>query len=331
MKDYINRINGSIEDYQDTITQNSYLANPLSHVAVFAIVFAILPLLIGRETLLGIIVAFGTFAMAYNLLLGYTGLVSFGHAAFFGVGSYVFIFSINAGYSLILTLGVVLIVAGLLGAAFGYIALKRRGLYFAMITLALAQGIYGYIFASGFTGGDDGLLLQTREIALIPGFLLDFTQLLNAYYFILAIAVITMIIIYRIVHSPFGLTLKSIRENEERAEHLGYNVQFCLLNAFVISAAFSGIAGAMLISIIGITSPENVHWLTSGEVLVMALLGGIHTFIGPFVGAVVFYVLSELFLALTDTFQLFLGAALLVVVLFFPEGIVGRLRKVFDQ
>jgi branched-chain amino acid transport system permease protein len=321
-----------VQTVHQRISQHQYLGHPLAPIIALMAVFAVAPPLIGREILLGLMLVFGVFAVAYNLVLGYSGLVSFGHAAFFGTGSYVVIFALDGGLSIVVSFLAIAAISAVLGAIIGAISLRRRGIYFAMITLALAQAVYGFIFYSEFTGGDNGLILETVEPSLILGVLpLDFTNSFVSYYFILGVSLLVLLILYRIVCSPFGLTLQAIRENEERANHLGYNVQFTLLNSFVISAVFSGIMGGLLMLLINITSPTNAYWLTGGEVLMMVLLGGVHSFTGPLIGSVVFYTLSEVFLTFTDNHLLFLGITLLIIVLFIPNGAVGSLRDALER
>jgi branched-chain amino acid transport system permease protein len=328
----VTHVSERVQTVHQRINQHQYLGHPLAPIIALIAVFAIAPPLIGREILLGLMLVFGVFAVAYNLVLGYSGLVSFGHAAFFGTGSYVVIFALDGGLSIIVSFLAVAGISAVLGAVIGLISLRRRGIYFAMITLALAQAVYGFIFYSEFTGGDNGLILETVEPSLIFGLVpLDFTNSFVSYYFILGVSLLVLLILYRIIRSPFGLTLQAIRENEERANHLGYNVQFTLLNSFVISAVFSGIMGGLLMLLINITSPTNAYWLTSGEVLIMVLLGGVHSFTGPLVGSVVFYTLSEVFLTFTDNHLLFMGVTLLIIVLFIPNGAVGSLRDALER
>lgn len=327
---FTNTINESewIDRLRTAFSRNKYLSHPAAPIFAFILLFALLPLLIGREVFLTTILAFTVFAISYNLVLGYSGLLAFGHAAFFGIGSYVFIFAGNNGFSLVFGLIAVALVSGIAGVVMGIISLRRRGLYFAMITLAIAQGIYGFVFYSQFTGGDNGLIVESRQMPILLGLgEMDFTNTLLAYYFVLVAALVVILLFYRIVRSPFGLTLQAIRENEERANHLGYDVQFSLLSSFTISAIFSGIAGAMLIMMVGITSPDNIHWLTTGEMVIMVVLGGVHTFMGPAVGTILFFGLSEFFIQLTDNFQLFLGIAMVIIVLGLPEGVVPSLRN----
>jgi branched-chain amino acid transport system permease protein len=314
------------------IAQHKYLGHPLTPVLAVMGFFAIAPLVMGRQILLGLMLIFGVFAVAYNLVLGYSGLVSFGHAAFFGTGSYAVIFALDGGLSLIVTFLLVAVISGILGVIIGLISLRRRGIYFAMITLALAQAVYGFIFYSEFTGGDNGIILNQVRPSLLFGVVsLDFTNPMISYYFILGVSLLVLLILYRIVRSPFGLTLQAIRENEERANHLGYNVQLTLLTSFVISAVFSGIMGGLLMLLVNITSPANVYWLTSGEVLIMVILGGVHSFTGPLVGSVIFYTLSEVFLTFTDDHLLFFGVTLLIIILFLPSGAVGSLREALER
>ena len=263
------------------------------------------------------------FACAFNLLFGYTGLLSFGHAAFFGSAAYATGWLIRAtGVSPEVGVLFGIGVAGLLGLVIGMIAIRRQGIYFAMITLALAQMVYFVCLQAPFTHGEDGLqgVPRGRLIGLLP---LDTD--LTMYYVVLAVFVATFLAIRRIVHSPFGQILKAIRENEPRAISLGYAVDRYKLLAFVLSAALAGLAGSMKTLVLGFASLTDVHWQTSGEVILMTLLGGLATFFGPLLG-------STIVIALQDTLAdragswvtVIIGVIFVACVLLFRRGLVGE-------
>ena len=228
---------------------------------------------------------FALFACAFNLLIGYTGLLSFGHAAFFGAAGYV------AGHALKnwgvpTELGLVLgtVTGALIGLVMGLLAIRRQGIYFTMITLALAQMLYFVALQAPFTGGEDGL--QGIPRGKLLGFI-DLDNDLTLYYVVLAIAIAGFVLIVRTIHSPFGQVLKAIKENEPRAISLGYDVDRYKLLAFVLSAALTGLAGSTKALVLGFETLTDVHWSMSGLVVLMTLVGGLGTIIGPIVGAVI--------------------------------------------
>jgi branched-chain amino acid transport system permease protein len=295
----------------------------------FLVLFAVAPFLTSQSLLLGSILVFGVFAMGYNLLLGYTGMLSFGHAAFFGLGTYLAAFGIMEwNLSLVSMFALVVVASALLGLIFGYISLRRRGLYFAMITLALGQAVYAFIYYSQFTGGSNGLRFPDRLLHVLPAMVpMDFTDTTVAYYFVLVVGFLIVVAIKRIVNSPFGLTIMSIRENEERSDYVGYDTERVLLYAFVMSAIITAIAGVLNALLYGFASPNNAHWLTTGDVLVITLIGGIQSFFGPLVGAAVFIGMEDILLEIGDVDTLLMGVILIAVILLFPSGIVGSVRK----
>jgi len=268
---------------------------------------------------------FALFASAFNLLLGFAGLLSFGHAAFFGASAYV------CGY-LCRTLGAppeLGILAGtafaaLLGTLFGLLAIRRSGIYFAMITLALAQLVYFVELELPLTGGEDGLQGIPR------GRLLGFIDLSNSwamYFFVLAIYLAGFWLIHRTIHSPFGQVLKAIRENEPRAISLGYAVDRYKLLAFVLSSTLAGLAGATKAIVFQLASLTDAHWHMSGDVVLMALLGGLGTVLGPSVGALTIVGLEEVLADKVGSWvTVIMGAIFVVCVLVFRRGIVGELR-----
>jgi len=271
------------------------------------------------------VLCFALFASAFNLLLGFAGLLSFGHAAFFCASAYV------CGY-LCKSLGVspeLGILAGtafaaLLGTLFGLLAIRRSGIYFAMITLALSQLVYFVELESPFTGGEDGLqgIPRGRLLGLI-----DLSGNLPMYFFVLAIFLAGFWLIHRTIHSPFGQVLKAIRENEPRAISLGYAVERYKLLAFVISATLSGLAGATKSIVFQLASLTDAHWHMSGEVVLMTLVGGLGTVLGPSVGALVIVGLENLLADKVGSWvTVIMGGIFVVCVLLFRRGIVGELR-----
>lgn len=275
------------------------------------------------------LLCFALFACAFNLLLGYVGLLSFGHAAFFGGAAYISGYAIKAwGFSPIFGIltgtGFTLI----LGFCFGYLAIRRQGIYFAMVTLALAQIVYFLALQMPFTGGENGL--QGIPRGTLFGFI-DLNNSLNMYYFVFAIFLIGFGIIYRTIHSPFGEVLQAIRENESRALSLGYDVDRFKLLAFVISATLAGLAGATKAVIFQFAALTNAHWQTSGEVILMTLVGGLGTVFGPVVGAITVGALSHELSAFGSWVQVILGTIFVICVMTFRRGIIGELGRVLNK
>lgn len=270
---------------------------------------------------------FALFACAFNLLLGYVGLLSFGHAAFFGGAAYLTGYLMkNVGLTPELGVLAGTITAGLLGLIFGSLAIRRKGIYFAMITLALAQIIYFIALKSEFTGGEDGLQGVPRGYLFS---LLDLNPAINMYYFVFAVFCLGFWIIYRTVNSPFGEVLKAIRENEPRAISLGYKVENYKLLAFVISAALSGMAGATESLVFQLASLTDVFWHTSGEVVLMTLLGGMGTILGPVLGAFIIVALNYKLSAAGSWVEVVIGSIFVICVLVFRRGFVGELENLF--
>ena len=289
------------------------------------------------------LLCFALFACAFNLLIGFTGLLSFGHAAFFGGAGYV------AGYAL-KSMGMPTEIGLLIGTGFaalvglvmGALAIRRQGIYFTMITLALAQMLYFVFLQAPFTGGEDGLQGVPRGTLLGS---LDLSNDITMYYVVLAISVAAFALIVRTVHSPFGQVLKAIKENEPRAISLGYDVDRYKLLAFVLSAALSGLAGSTKTLVLGFETLTDAHWSMSGLVVLMTLVGGLGTIIGPIVGAIVIIALEnklgdlggflarvtnvEWFNTLGDSVTIVIGLIFIVCVLAFRRGIVGEIAARF--
>ena len=285
--------------------------------AALAAPFVVYPILLMK------CLCFALFACAFNLLIGYTGLLSFGHAAFFGVAGYL------AGYSL-KEWGVtaeVALLAGMVGSAalgfvIGSLAVRRQGIYFAMITLALAQLVYFVCVQVPMTHAEDGLQAVPRNTLFG---VLDLSNDLVMYYVALAIFCGAFWLIHRIIRSPFGQVLKSIRENEPRAISLGYDVARYKLLAFVLSATLAGLAGALKAQSLGLATLTDVHWHQSGEVVLMTLLGGMGTVLGPVVGAMALIGIEDYFASFGSWVTVITGAIFVVCVLAFRRGIVGEI------
>jgi len=308
-------------------------------IAIVAILIALAAPFVMYPVLLMKLLCFALFACAFNLLIGYTGLLSFGHAAFLGGAGY------TAGY-VIRDLGLpfeIGIVAGVAFAAFiglimGMLAIRRQGIYFTMITLALAQMLYFIFLQAPFTGGEDGL--QGIPRGTLFG-VIDLSNDLTLYFVVLAICIAGYALIVRTVHSPFGQVLKAIKENEPRAISLGYDVDKYKLLVFVLSAALSGLAGATKATVLGFETLTDVHWSMSGLVVLMTLVGGLGTLAGPIVGAIVIIALENRigefgtwmavttdiawFRSLGEQVTIVTGFIFIVVVLAFRKGIVGEI------
>lgn len=287
--------------------------------------FAFYPVLLMK------VLCFALFACAFNLLLGFVGLLSFGHAVFLGTGGYVTGYlMMNTGLTPELGILAGTAASALLGAVYGKLSVKREGIYFAMVTLALAQLMFFVFLQAPFTGGEDGL--QGIPRGHLFGFI-DLSDNLNMYYFVLAIFLFGFWIINRTVHSPFGQILKAIRDNEPRATSLGYNVNDYKWAAFVISAALAGLAGSTKTLVFQLASLTDVHWHMSGEVVLMTLLGGMGTIFGPVVGAAVVVGIQN-FLSggeLGNYVHIIMGLIFIVCVLAFRSGIVGEIQKVVKR
>ncbi len=288
---------------------------------------ALLAPLVLYPVFLAKVLCFALFACAFNLLLGFAGLLSFGHAAFLGTGGYVTGWlMINSGLTPELAIIAGTIAGGLLGAVYGALAVKREGIYFAMVTLALAQLTFFLYVQAPFTHGEDGM--QGIPRGALFG-LIDLSDNMVMYYFVLAIFCFGFWLINRTVHSPFGQVLKAIRENESRAISLGYDVNRYKWLAFVISAALASLAGATKSLVFELASLTDVHWHMSGEVILMTLVGGVGTLFGPLVGAG-FVVTMQNYLSggeLGNYIHIIMGAVFVICVLSFRSGIVGQLAK----
>jgi len=304
-----------------------------------ALLVALAAPFVGYPVFLMKLLCFGLFACAFNLLIGYTGLLSFGHAAFFGGAGYVTGYALTAlglPFEAGLVLGV--LAAGAIGLVMGLLAIRRQGIYFSMITLALAQMVYFGALRAPFTHGEDGLQGVPRGKLLG---LFDLGNDLTMYYVVLALFVAGFALIVRIIHSPFGQVLKAVKENEPRAISLGYDVDKVKLLAFVLSSALAGLAGAAKTVVLGFETLTDVHWTMSGLVILMTLVGGMGTLAGPVLGAFLVVALEnklgdvgnflaeathvEWFASLGESVGIVTGLIFVACVLLFRRGIVGEI------
>jgi branched-chain amino acid transport system permease protein len=269
------------------------------------------------------VLCFALFASAFNLLLGFGGLLSFGHAAYFGTASYIAAHAAKVwGLTPELAILSGTVVAGVLGLAFGSLAIRRHGIYFAMVTLAFAQMVYFFALQAEFTGGEDGIQAVPRgELFGVISLRSD----LNLYWVVLAVFFLGVLAIYRIVHSPFGQVLKAIRENEPRAISLGYAVNRYKLMVFTMSATLAGLAGATKAIVFQLASLTDVYWTMSGEVVLMTLLGGMGTVFGPMIGALVVVTMQNYLAQMGDWVTVIQGGIFVVSVMMFRQGIIGVL------
>jgi branched-chain amino acid transport system permease protein len=275
------------------------------------------------------VLCFALFASAFNLLLGFGGLMSFGHAAFFGIASYLSAHSAKVwGFTPELAILTGTVCGTLLGVVFGWLAIKRQGIYFAMITLALSQMVYFFSVQAKFTGGEDGIQAVPR--GRLFG-VLDLSVDLTLYYVVVAIFMFGVIAIYRIIHSPFGQVMKSIRDNEPRAISLGYRADQYKLALFVMSTAVASLAGATKAIVFQLASLTDVHWSMSGEPVLMTLVGGLGTVFGPMIGAAVIVTMQNYLATLGAWVLVVQGVIFVFCVIAFREGIVGLIAKILRR
>ena len=286
---------------------------------------------LGGYTALGTrVLVLGLAAMSVNFLLGFTGVLSFGHAAYFGLGAY------GAGLSLkylapssSLSLLMGMLLGGLAGALLGTLIVRRRGVYFAMVTIAFGQVFYYIAFQwSSVTGGDDGLRGFSRQPLDLGFFSIDIlSNANNFYYFVLFCFALVVAVMAFILRSPFGHTMLAIRENERRARFLGIPVERHIWIAFTLSCFFMGFAGALYALLNNFADPKGLHFSQSGDFVMMAVMGGMRSFWGPLLGAVVFVVLQDYLSSVTVNWMSFVGLLFVLVVLFFPRGLLGVVRR----
>ncbi|NRP10614.1 MULTISPECIES: branched-chain amino acid ABC transporter permease [unclassified Marinobacterium] len=298
----------------------------IRNLIIAVVVLGVAPYLL-YPVFLAKLLCFALFAAAFNLLLGYAGILSFGHAAFLSTGGYITGWAMmNLGVSTEIGILMGTLAGALLGAIYGKLAIKREGIYFAMVTLALAQLTFFVYLQSDFTGGENGM--QGIPRGNLFG-LIDLTDNVAMYYTVAVIFLIGFAIIQRTVHSPFGQVLKAIRENEPRAISLGYNVNNYKWLAFIISSALAALAGSTKTIVFNLASLTDAHWHMSGEVILMTLVGGVGTLMGPVVGAGVIVTMQN-YLSTGDLgnyIHIIMGAVFVICVLAFRAGIVGQFKK----
>jgi branched-chain amino acid transport system permease protein len=284
---------------------------------------------VGYPIFLMTCMCFALFASAFNLLIGYTGLLSFGHAMFFGFAAYISGHAAKVwGLSPELAVLAGTLSATVIGWVVGILAVRRQGIYFAMVTLALSQMIYFFCVQAPFTYAEDGI--QSIPRGKLFG-VIDMTGDVPMYYFVLAMSLIGFALIHRTIHSPFGQVLKSIRENEPRALSLGYDVDRYKLVAFVISATLAGLAGATKSLALGLATLTDVSWQMSGEVVLMTLLGGMGTILGPSLGAAIIITMQNYLSDLGSWVTIIMGVTFVICVLAFRRGIVGEIEHRFGN
>ncbi len=305
---------------------------------VAVIILALLYPFVVRSYILGLgieVLIFAIFAMSLNLLLGYTGLASFGHAAFFGLGAYIVAYissssdlALDLTNNLLLTVPLVILGTALAALFIGFFALRTSGIYFLMITLAFAQMLFSIAIRwSGVTGGSDGLAGVPRPSIGLGQLSYTFNSRESFYYLVLAFFLLVWCLLRRIVNSPFGQTLRGIRENEPRMQTLGYNTFRFKMAAFVIAGLFAGLAGMLLVQFFRHAAPQNLYWTMSGQVMIMLIIGGAGTMTGPILGAALVRLLPNFASTYTERWQSLLGVVFILFVLFAPQGIMGLWRK----
>jgi len=291
-------------------------------LAVMVAFFALAPAVIYPLFLMKVM-CFALFACAFNLLIGYGGLLSFGHAMFFGGAAYISAHAAKVwGFPPELAIFAAVAAAAVLGLGAGLIAIRRQGIYFAMITLALAQMVYFFFVQAPFTGGEDGIQAVPRGRLLG---LFDLASVTTMYVLVFVIFLGGFLLTYRVIHSPFGQVLKAIRENEPRAVSLGYDTDRYKLLAFVLSAALAGLAGGTKALVFQLASLTDVHWSMSGEVVLMTLVGGLGTVFGPVVGALVIVAMANYLAQLGAWVTVVQGVIFVVCVLMFRRGVIGEI------
>ncbi len=285
----------------------------------------VLPWVMPYQALAVNVLVYGLYAVGFNLLYGYTGLLSFGHAAFFGAGAYgcgIAISRFGVPWPPALIIGTAF--AGALGAVIGGLAIRTRGIYFAMVTLALAQCVYAIFYQwVSLTGGENGLRGVNAGRLLLFGWQLDLIDPTTKYYVVLVFVALALWLVSRVLDSPFGAVLEAVRENETRARACGYDVRATKFLSFVLSALVCGLAGSLMAIHLSVVPIDTLNYTTSGLVVMMTLLGGMGTFFGPFIGAGFFVVVEDVTTLYTDHWQLVVGTIFMVFVLFFPRGIWG--------
>lgn len=298
-------------------------------VAIVALALAPFFLSLFHLNLLSEILILAVFALSLNILVGFTGLVSLGHAAFFGVGAYTAgLVAQNISSNLFVSIGLAILLSAIVAAVVGAFCMKVSGFYFLMLTLAFSQMIYSFIYQStSLTGGSNGLSGIPR--VTLGGF--QFSNTVYVFYLVLVVFFLIYAGLRVLVSSPFGQVLIGIRENETRVKSMGYNTNLYKYTAFVIAGALGGLAGSLYTYFNGFIAPSDVYWTMSGAVLIMVLIGGAGTILGPVLGATLIVTLETLVSSYTDLWMLIVGAVFIIFVIFFPKGIVGIGHSIFHK
>ena len=312
--------------------RQGWLAGWRVAVPVLVIVAALLaaPLAFGTFELFMLmrVMLLALFALGFNLLLGYTGLLSFGQAGFFAVGAYVCALILLEAPSLLLGIGGGVLAAALVALALGYLSVRLTEIYFAMLTLSFGMMIWSLVWRwRDVTGGDDGLTGIPRAPLELPGVSIDLSDIAAYYYFVLAVTLLAVWLMYRIVNSPLGLTFQAVRDSAVRAEFVGVPIRRFRLWAFVIAGIYAGLAGAMMAPLERTITPIYAHWIYSSEPVLASLLGGIYVFAGPIVGAVLFIGIKEVVVRATEHWMLVMGVIVIAVVLGFRGGVLGSILR----
>ena len=327
-KKNITETGGGIKPDLSTTSLRMRLVSPWTSLA-FLTIGIMLPYMAPYTSLATECIIFSLFAVSFNILLGFTGLLSFGHAAFFGIGACacgLTMANLNGG--VLSALGMGLICSLLAAIVIGFLCLKSHGISFAFLTLAFAELIYFIAYQwSSLTGGEDGLGIPRMTLDLF-GMAINLKNPLVRYYFILFIVIICFVLIIRILNSPFGRVLASMRENEERTSFLGFNTRTYKLISFCLAGLFAGVAGSLYTIHLAFVPIENLHWSVSGEIVIITLLGGMGYLFGPVVGTMLFIGLRELISGFFDRWQLFVGIAFVLIVIFLPEGLSAIPEKI---
>ena len=311
----------------------TYRMSPRSAVLLVVLVLGLflLPWLAGRYPIYIAmqILILAVFSLGFNLLFGYTGLLSFGQAGFFAVGAYGCGKILLAVPNLLLGIAGGVAAAGVTALLLGILSVRHTRIYFSMLTLAFGMMIYSIAWKwRDFTGGDDGLVGIPRAPLEIPGVLsISVSAIDHYYYVVLVFSLLAIFAMYRLVHSPLGLTLQAIRDSESRAEFAGVPVRKYRLVAFTIAGLYAGLAGALLSPLENTVTPPVAHWSTSDEPVLATLLGGVHAFAGPIVGAVLFFVIKDVIVRFTEYWLICFGVIVVVLVMSFPEGVMSIFAK----
>jgi branched-chain amino acid transport system permease protein len=300
-------------------------------VALIVAALAVLPLIAGLYPIYLImhILILAVFSLGFNLLFGYTGLLSFGQAGFFAVGAYACAKILLVVPNLFLGIAGGVVLAGVAALLLGALCVRHTRIYFSMLTLAFGMMIYSIAWKwRDFTGGDDGLVGIPRAALEIPGVLtISVSAIEHYYYVVLVLALLAIAVMYRLVHSPLGLVLQAIRDSESRAAFAGIPVRKYRLVAFTIAGVYAGLAGALLPPLENTVTPPIAHWSTSAEPVLATLLGGIHSFAGPIVGSVLFFVVKDVIVRFTEYWLIWFGVIVVALVMGFPEGIMSLFGK----